>query len=101
MNRRLTLQAILEKIPGVNKVYFQPPPTVQMIYPCIRYSLSSEWSKNADDIQYVGKDRYTVTVISSDPDTPIIEEVRKIRFCSFDRAYPSNNLYHFVFTLYF
>lgn len=101
MSRRQELQTLLEKIPGVAKVYFQPPPSVRMEYPCIRYSFSSDWNRHADDMKYIGKKRYSVMVISTDPDTEIVDELRKLRYCSLDRVYTADNLYHFVFTLYF
>lgn len=101
MSKRLILQDRLEEIHGVRKVYFQPPPSGRMEYPCIRYSLAAEWNKHADNMKYVGKDRYSIMIISSDPDTPIVDEVRKLPYCSLDRMYTADNLYHFVFTLYF
>lgn len=102
MKNRLKLHSELESIPGVKKVYFQPPSTIKMTYPCIRYSLEGISERMADDKEYTFKDRYSIIVITSNPDTPIPDIVRKsFRYCSFDRCYTADNLYHYVFTLYY
>lgn len=97
---RLTLQSKLEAIPGVKKVYYQPPESTKLTYPCIIYSLGNEKVKYANNILYKGKISYTVTIIDKDPDSPIPEEIRKLDYCSFDRGYASDNLNHFVFTIF-
>ena len=38
MDRRLELQSKLEKLNNVNKVYYQPPNSVMLQYPCIIYN---------------------------------------------------------------
>lgn len=98
---RLELQAILETIPGVAKVYYSPPASVFMEYPCIRYELAGMTVRRADNIPYFGAKRYSVTLIDEDPDTEIPSHMLNIPFCSFDRAYVADGLMHFVYTLYF
>lgn len=99
--RRLELQEIFENIPGVKRAYFQPPEDIHMIYPCIRYERANAITEFADNIPYSFTMRYTVMVIDTDPDSRIIEEVAKLKMCTFDRCYSADNLYHSAFTLYF
>lgn len=101
MGKRSDFSAILNAIPGVKKVYFQPPESVRMEYPCIRYSKNDESNLRADNILYVGRTRYEVIVIDTNPDSPICDEISKIPYASFSRWYPSDNLNHFVYTIYF
>lgn len=102
MKSRLDLQLALEKIKGVRKVYFQPPASVRLVYPCVIYELSNKWSKRADDMRYIKGNRYQLKLIEKEADSPISELILdSFDYCSFDRAYTSNNLYHNVFTLYF
>lgn len=101
MNRRLDLQHRLERINGVAKVYFQPPTTIRLEYPCIIYKLEGENVRHADDLKYHRLNRYTVTVFDKDPESMVADQLREWRYCSFDRTYASDNLNHFVFTLYF
>lgn len=99
MRSRLQLQAILEAIIG--NVYFQPPATVKMKYPCIRYERSDMDTQFADNKPYSHTKRYTVTVIDRDPDSDIPDKVAALPLCRFDRFYTADNLNHDVFELFF
>lgn len=102
MASRLNLQTELEKVPGVKKVYFQPPESVKMEYPCIRYSLSAPSVKHADDRIYNCYNRYEITIIDKNPDSNMPEYLLyRLPRCRLDRNYVADNLNHFVFTLYF
>lgn len=98
MEKRLTLDALLRAI--VTNVYFQPPASIRLTYPCIVYTLDNEWVAYADDSLYQHKKRYLVTVIDRNPDSELPDRVRKLDYCSFSRCYTSDNLNHFVFNIY-
>lgn len=84
------------------RVYFQPPESHKMRYPCIRYSLDNIDTRYANDRPYKNINRYQVTVIDLNPDSVIPYEIlSRFPMCSFDRSYASNNLNHFVLTLYY
>lgn len=100
MDNRLKLHDILVNISGVKKVYYQPPETVKLEYPCIVYELSNIIFKYANNDKYIHNNSYTVTLIDSDPDSIIVDEILKLPFTSFDRQFKSDNLNHFVFTIY-
>jgi hypothetical protein len=101
MAQRLELQALLTGILGTDQVYFQPPPTVSMEYPCIVYRRDYELTRFADDRPYSRKKRYQVTVIDRDPDSVIPDKVADLPLCIFDRFYTTENLNHDVFKLFF
>lgn len=102
MANRLNLQQELCILLGSNNVYYQPPASVSMKYPCIKYSLNGIESERADDMNYKNTREYTVTVIDKNPDSEIPEKIlNHFKMCSFDRGYPSDNLNHFVLTLYY
>lgn len=82
-------------------VYFQPPETVKLSYPCIIYELSSYMPRYADNVLYHSKDRYTVTAIYREPDDDLPREVANLPLCRSDRVFTNDNLYHHVFTLYY
>lgn len=100
-NRRLELHEILCEILGSGSVYFQPPESVKMNYPAIVYGLDDLDSVHANDGVYLLRRRYAVTVISEDPDTDLIGKIAVLPMCRFDRSYKSDNLNHYVFTLYY
>lgn len=101
MAQRLELQDILVDILGSDNVYFQPPPTVKMEYPCIVYHRDYELSEFADDFPYKRRKRYMVTVIDRDPDSDIPDKVAGLPLCVYDRFYTADNLNHDVYKLFF
>lgn len=100
MDRRLLLHEILTGL-GAEKVYFQPPANVSMVYPCIVYKRDSADTQFADDTTYRYTKRYMVTVITDDPDSDIPDKLTQLSLCTFNRHYVSGNLNHDVFNLYF
>lgn len=98
---RLELDDILRNLMDGNKVYFQPPPTVTMDYPCIVYERSNMYSTYADDIPYNVTNRYLITVIDSDPESPFADKVAALPTAKFDRHYTVENLYHDILEIYF
>ena len=101
MGSRLELQNKLEELLGNKHVYHQPPESLKMEYPCIRYSKTDIDSKYANNIKYINTNLYTVTVIDRRPDNEVIQKILELPLSSFDRHYVSNNLNHDVINLYF
>lgn len=98
---RLDLHQLLIDQTGVENCYYSPPTGLQMKYPCIVYELAGETNIFADDLPYVHRKRWEVTVIDRDPDSEIPDKLKKLRFSRFDRFFTSDNLNHFVFTLFY
>jgi len=101
MGQRSDLQDILKTLLGSDNVYFQPPATVQMAYPCIVYSRDNAVVQHSDNLPYARKVRYQVTVIDRNPDSDIPDKVAALPLCSFNRAFVADNLNHDVFQLFF
>ena len=100
--RRLKLHEELIKILGSSNVKFQPPESVKLSYPCIRYFKSNVDAKRANNSVYMTTDRYEIIVIGLDPDNDIADRIlRHFPMCSYDRRYVKDNLYHDVLTLYY
>lgn len=99
MGERLDLSKKFKMI--APNVYFQPPASVKMQYPCIRYELADIHTTHADNRLYTAKRRYTVTVIDKDPDSQIPFALIEFPLCSFDRHYVADNLHHWVFGIYY
>lgn len=101
MGQRSDLQALFADLLGSANVYFQPPPTLQMSYPCIVYRRDTINTQYADDNPYAQKKRYLVTVIDRDPDSEIPDKIASLPQCAYDRFYTADNLNHDVFKLFF
>lgn len=106
MDNRLELHEKLNSIIGKTEsdgdthVYFQPPASVKMKYPAIRYSLDVIDTKKADNNMYKKAFGYKLTLIDKNPDSGYVDEILKIPYCSFINAYTADNLNHFVFRIY-
>lgn len=100
-DKRIELQNLLENILGSKNVYFQPPESIKLKYPCVVYELSNIYTDIADDIKYRKNKVYTVTVMDKDPDSMIPDLLIELDYCSFDRFFISSNLNHWVFRMYF
>lgn len=101
MASRLDLQNKLEELLGNRNVYYQPPESLKMKYPAIRYSKSTISSKHADNMKYSNFTLYEIIVIDNDPDNAVIDKILALPHSSHDRHYTSNNLHHDVINLYF
>lgn len=102
MDNRLLLHDELKKLVGTNNVYFQPPSSVRMEYPCVVYNIGNGDAKYADNKMYNYIHRYDVTFIYKKPNNAIIETVLdNFQMCSLSRAYVSDNLNHYAFSLYY
>lgn len=101
MAERENLQTILESLLGSENVYYQPPETIKMRYPAIRYNRSRMDSKYANNKKYSMMDCYELTVISRLPDDPVIKKLLQLPYCSYDRHYVADNLHHDVLTIYY
>jgi len=114
MGNRLDLQALLQDVIteynkavevtgtfNTYKIYFQPPETVKLSYPCIIYSRNLGETRFANNKPYTHRLRYTIIVIDKNPDSEILEKVAMLPMCVFDRHYTSDNLNHDVYNLYY
>lgn len=102
-DRRLELHEELCGLLGTRYAYFQPPPTVQLHYPCFVYDRSNSNDLAADDkSRYLHRQGYSLTYIAFDPDDPMADQVvEHFQYCRWSRHYTADNLHHDVFTLYY
>ena len=98
---RLEFQNFLETFKGDRNVYFQPPPSVKMKYPAIRYKLYTIDNNFADDIPYIQAKEYELIYITKDPDDPMVDAISKLPLCSFNRYYTADNLNHYVYSIFY
>ena len=104
MGQRLNLHNILIDILGttsedVSRVYFQPPETIKLTYPCVVYERSRINTNFANDNPYSQQKQYTVTVIDKNPDSLIPDKISKLPMCTFSRHFTADNLNHDVFNI--
>lgn len=102
MGSRENLQIELEAALGLKNVYFQPPESIKIRYPAIIYSLGGIHVRKADNMNYINGKNYTINLIHTDPDNEIMDVLmNKFEYISFDRFYVADNLYHYIFEIYY
>ena len=107
MKDRPTLQALLSDImvsvgETPDQVYFQAPQSTQMIYPAIRFSIDGLDNKFANGPVYKQSWYYKVTVIDQKAASVIAQKVSKLPKTQMVGApYVVDNLYHYVFRIYY
>lgn len=101
MASRTQLQSKLEEFLGSRQVFYQPPESVKMQYPAIKYSKKKPDSKHANNSRYFKMNCYEIIVIDRIPDNPVIEAILELPYSSWERHYTADNLNHDVLTLYY
>ena len=105
MRSRLTLHEELCKVLGSRFVYFQPPESIKLNYPCIIYELYDIANTKADDDYYLDPRQYRVTIVDTNPDSSARDKMALFKtgagLTKFVRAQVINNLYHYTFNIYY
>lgn len=84
------------------QVYLQSPTSVQMKYPAIRIAIDGLNNDFADGTVYKQSWFYKVTVIDKVFDSKIAQKVSKLpKIQMVGAPYVSDNLYHYVFKIYY
>lgn len=100
MYDRMSLHEKLVEALGSDHVYFQPPASVRMEYPAIRYERDRIDNRHSNNEPYMQNTAYKVTLICFDPDDKLVERVSKLEKCRHTRFYVMDGLNHDVFTIY-
>ena len=100
MAQRFEFHNKLVEALGSRNVYFQPPESVQLTYPCIVYERSRADSKFGDNANWMYTPRYSVTLISRNPDEPVLDALAAMPMSTFERHFVAHNLHHDVFNIY-
>lgn len=102
MASRLELHEELCELLGTRNVYFQPPESQIINYDCFVYYIADINSKYANNKNYANKKMYDIKLISRNPRDDLMDKLLDhFSYIRFDRSYISDNLYHFVFALYY
>ena len=73
-----------------------------MKYPCVVYQYAGDRTFFADDVRFVNHKQYTVTIIDPNPDSIYSDMLLDyFDYISLDRPFTSDNLNHFVHTLFY
>ena len=94
---RTSLQSELESICGTN-VYFQPPETLTLKYPCVIYQIIDSPSVYADGIKYKQAIKFQIMYVTKKAVDDVVDKILRNPFFNFQRFFASAGLNHYVFT---
>lgn len=100
MSSRNELQGKLEELLKSKHVYYNPPSTLKMEYPCIRYSLKVIKSRFANSAPYSLLPCYELIVIAKESDHEVIKDLMMLPYCTHVNHYKADNLNHDVLTIH-
>lgn len=99
--RREDFQEHLKKVFDGVEVYYMPPESIRMTYPCFVINLDHVDNLYSNGCIYSSRICFTVTYISRHVDDYIIGDMLNAQlYTSFDRVYVADNLRHYVFGVY-
>lgn len=91
-----TLRGLLRS----NNVYPNPPSRFKMAYPCIVVEEQPFDTDHANNHLYRANYRFQLIYISRNPFSEIPLKLLELPMCSQDRVFTTDNLRHYVFTIY-
>lgn len=101
-NRRLELHEKLCEILGSRNVYFMPPPSKKMTFPCFVYEKSPKVILHADNKPYYTNQPYQIIYIDNNPDTTVPDEMlEEFQYCMSERSYVNNGMYYYPHRVFF
>jgi hypothetical protein len=88
---------------NTGKVYFQPPSSVQLNYPCWVVERSKVYQPKANDKTYLFRPGYKCMYMNCDePDPEVLEMIsRRYERCQYQNHYVVDNVHHDVFLIYY
>lgn len=92
------LRGLFDTTPNV---YYQPPSSVMLKYPCIIYNLDTYKTLHASNSLYFHMKQYQLIFITQEPDSLIPEKILKLPHCRHHRSFVKDNLYHFMFDIFY
>lgn len=98
------LRDILYTIHNTENVYYDPPTSIQMKFPCFRFTMNNTNVTYADNFTYLRKPRWTVTYITRDVEDiePLIKDMfDNFKYLVQETQFKAENLQHVVFNLYY
>lgn len=103
MATRIQLQNELVSLLGSSNVYYQPPESMKLKYPCFVYNSEPGNVRHANNKMYLYTPNYSLTYITREPDhLDIVKRIlRNFEMIDHDRTFVNDNLYHEVFDLYY
>ena len=94
-----TLEEFQKKLGEDPHVYYQPPESVKLVYPCFVYSFDDVITFYANDNPYLRYYIYTATYITKQVDPQMVKSLMELKYFKYDTHYTADNLHHYAFII--
>ena len=99
ISTRIELQRYLESVLGSRNVYFEPPETLKMKYPCFVYNLSRMNPTKADNLPYRVTQEYDVQYITREPEVDIPMRFAYSKRFTGGQHFVADGMHHFNYSI--
>lgn len=96
---RVELQELLKEY--CDTVYFQPPSSIRINYPCIVYNRSTDYINRANNSLYMKEKLYRVTVMDKNPDSDIADKLQELPWAVIISRDVIDNIYQTTLNIYY
>ena len=96
---RVELQTLLKEY--CDTVYFQPPSSIRINYPCIVYNRSTDYLNRANNSLYMKEKMYRVTVMDKNPDSDIADRLQELPWAVIISRDVIDNIYQTTLNIYY
>ena len=96
---------VIRSVEGIENVYFQPPASITLKYPCILYEFSGQDIHYADNKRMFNWTDYSLTLVDKNPESILHKKILDLgdaeNSChiKFDRFFIADNLNHWSYSL--
>lgn len=102
MGDRIGLHNLLKSINSEIQLYYQPPASLFITYPCFIYKDKVGQTLKAADGLYRHINCYELVYIAKTPNVGMINTILgTFQYCSSDNIFTNDGLHHYVFTIYY
>lgn len=98
---RIEFDSLLRSTLGSTNVYYDPPESFKLKYPCIVYTDSGRIVLHADSGTYIKYRRYTINYLTKDADDPMVDTIEELPYCRMRTPYTAANVFHHPYDIDF
>lgn len=93
------LSGVMEECGEEPHVYFQPPESIKLVYPCIIYHISNIDTLYSSNLPYAHFISFETKYISKDSTSKVPNRLLKLPRSRFNTYYTAEKLHHYSYTI--
>lgn len=98
--KRLALhQEFVNILGNASRVYFMPPQEMRLSYPAIVYYVGGGSDSYADNVRFLQRTTFDVTLIENDPLSAKVDAIRDLKHSSYMTSFKKDGLHQHKFKI--